>query len=157
MCIRDSLVEGGGQVLLDIPSISGSDTKTFCKPKGLRQVKVTVTGPVGTAWEYRIGCPDSPCTTPPPKIGPGSELSMLLERFFLYPDPNCDCKAKAEYMNRMGAQWCRENIETINGWLRDEAHKRGIPFFGWLGRQLILAAIDSWESKQMPLGQDGQT
>jgi hypothetical protein len=108
-------------------------------------------------FDLRAMCGGSKSASLARQGGVGSELSALLKVFFLNPDSNCDCKARAEYMNRMGAQWCRENIETINGWLRDEAHKRGIPFFDWLGRQVILRAIDSWEAKQMPLDQDGQT
>lgn len=52
-------VEGGGQVLLDIPSTSGSGSRTFRKPTGVTVVKVTVTGPLsGTGWTYTIGCPN---------------------------------------------------------------------------------------------------
>lgn len=52
-------VEGGGQVLLDIPSTSGSGSRTFQKPTGVTVVKVTVTGSSsGTAWTYTIGCPN---------------------------------------------------------------------------------------------------
>jgi hypothetical protein len=57
-------IEGGGQVLLDIPEVSGSATRTFQKPAGVTSVKVTVTGPDGTAWTYTIGCPK-----PEPKDG----------------------------------------------------------------------------------------
>jgi hypothetical protein len=54
-------VEGGGQVLLDIPSTSTTSpvTRTFLKPAGITVVKVTVTGPSsGTGWTYTIGCPN---------------------------------------------------------------------------------------------------
>lgn len=51
-------VEGGGQVFVDIPSTSGSGVRQFTKPSGVSTVKVTVTGPSGTAWEYSISCPN---------------------------------------------------------------------------------------------------
>jgi hypothetical protein len=51
-------VEGGGQVFIDTGDVQGAATRTFFKPEGLRKVKVTVTGPVGTGWNYEIGCPE---------------------------------------------------------------------------------------------------
>lgn len=60
--IPDSFkVEGGGHVFVDTGSVSGSQTIKFCKPQGLTEMTVTVTGPNGTAWQYSISCPDNPC------------------------------------------------------------------------------------------------
>lgn len=60
--IPDSFkVEANGTVYLDTGSISGSGSKTFCKPQGVTTIKVTVTGPEGTAWTYTLGCPTNPC------------------------------------------------------------------------------------------------
>ena len=55
-------VEGGGQVFVDTGDVSGSATIRFCKPAGLKEIKVTVSGPSRTAWTYTIGCPDKPCS-----------------------------------------------------------------------------------------------
>ena len=55
-------VEGGGQVFVDTGAVSGSAIIRFCKPQGVTELTVTVTGPSGTAWNYTIGCPDNPCS-----------------------------------------------------------------------------------------------
>ena len=61
-------VEGGGQVFVDTGDVSGSATIRFCKPAGLKEIKVTVSGPSGTGWAYTIGCPDKPCSGGTPII-----------------------------------------------------------------------------------------
>jgi len=55
------LVEGGDEVFVDTGVVSGNKTLYFCKPAGLREIVVTVTGPEGTGWEYEIGCPEGEC------------------------------------------------------------------------------------------------
>jgi hypothetical protein len=46
-----------GQVFIDTGDVSGQKTLTFRKPQGVKKVRVTVTGPSGTAWQYFLGCP----------------------------------------------------------------------------------------------------
>ena len=87
----------------------------------------------------------NPIPSPPaPADGPGTELKKLLRRFGIEATPNCKCNARAAEMNRRGADWCRENIETIVGWLREEAHLRRLPFSEtaarWMARRAIKAA-----------------
>jgi hypothetical protein len=65
---------------------------------------------------------------PPPPGGPGTELKALLASLGLRAG-GCSCDRHAEMMDRNGAAWCRANRETVAGWLRGEANKRG-----WLAR-----------------------
>ena len=44
-------------------------------------------------------------------------------------------------MDHKGADWCRENIDTIVGWLREEAEKQSLPFSELAARMLVLYAI----------------
>jgi hypothetical protein len=44
-------------------------------------------------------------------------------------------------MDARGPDWCEANIDTIVGWLREEAGKRGLPFIDMAGRMLVRRAI----------------
>jgi len=46
-------------------------------------------------------------------------------------------------MNRMGNDWCEQNIETIVEWLKEEAAARGLPFISTVGRMLVRKAISN--------------
>jgi hypothetical protein len=37
--------------------------------------------------------------------------------------------------------WCEKNIDTIVGWLKEEATKRGLPFIEIIARIIIKLAI----------------
>jgi hypothetical protein len=73
--------------------------------------------------------------------GPGTELKKLLKAIGLTASASCDCNARAKTMDKNGAEWCQDNIETIVGWLREEAAKRGLPFVDVAGRLLVKRAI----------------
>jgi hypothetical protein len=44
-------------------------------------------------------------------------------------------------MDTRGCDWCEANLDTIVGWLREEAEKRGLPFLDVAGRLLVRRAI----------------
>jgi hypothetical protein len=44
-------------------------------------------------------------------------------------------------MDRQGVEWCEANLDTIVGWLRDQAKFRGLPFVDLAGRMLVRRAI----------------
>ena len=58
---------------------------------------------------------------PPPNAGPGTELKKLLSRIGITPKAGCKCLARAVEMDIRGCEWCEANIDTIVGWLREEA------------------------------------
>jgi hypothetical protein len=55
--------------------------------------------------------------------GPGIELKKLLDKFGFKPAKNCKCDQHILEMNQRGVEWCSENIETIIGWLKEEASR----------------------------------
>lgn len=78
-----------------------------------------------------------------PLFGAGAELKKLLAGwpFRIVATPNCSCNARAAEMDRQGIEWCEANIDTIVGWLREEARNRGLPFLDAAGRLLVRRAI----------------
>lgn len=76
--------------------------------------------------------------------GPGTELKKLLATVGITATPNCPCNARAVQMDENESRepgWCESNIDTIVGWLREEAEKRGLPFLDIAGRLLVKRAI----------------
>lgn len=82
-------------------------------------------------------------STPPAAAsgGPGTELKRLLSAVGINATPDCSCNARAAEMDRQGCDWCEANIETIVGWLREQAQSRGLPFLDAAGRLLVRRAI----------------
>ena len=73
--------------------------------------------------------------------GPGTELKKILARVGITATPDCSCNARAAEMDRQGVEWCEGNIDTIVGWLREQAEARGLPFLDLAGRMLVRRAI----------------
>lgn len=73
--------------------------------------------------------------------GAGTELKALLKKLGIVAKPNCSCNKRARVMDEKGCDWCEENIDTIDGWLADEARKRKLPYLSLAGRMLIRLAI----------------
>jgi len=72
----------------------------------------------------------------------GSHLKQLISFFSIFPS-GCRCNKRALHMNRMGNDWCEQNIETIVEWLKEEAAARGLPFISTVGRMLVRKAISN--------------
>ena len=80
--------------------------------------------------------------------GPGTELAGMLKMVGINPkEKGCSCKSHAKRMDLEGPQWCRDNIETILGWLAVEAKKRKLPFIKQAAKQMVLTAIRRAEKK----------
>ena len=71
----------------------------------------------------------------------GTHLKKLLATFGIVASHNCSCNKRARIMNNNGPDWCEANIDTIVGWLREEASKRGLPFLDAVGKLLVRRAI----------------
>ena len=76
-----------------------------------------------------------------PMGGPGTELTRLLASVGIAPADGCRCYARAAEMDRLGVEWCADNLGTICGWLQEEAEKRGLPFLELAARLLVRRAI----------------
>ena len=78
--------------------------------------------------------------------GPGTELKKLLAKVGITATPDCSCNARAAEMDRREQEtpgWCESNLDTIVGWLREQAAARGLPFVDLAGRLLVRRAISN--------------
>jgi len=73
--------------------------------------------------------------------GPGTELKKLLRLVGIKDKGGCRCNSRAREMDRQGADWCRENIDLIVSWLREEAKARKLPFSAVATKLLVRIAI----------------
>lgn len=92
--------------------------------------------------------PSLPAAPPPPPQtledfpnGPGTILSKMLSKIGIKSTPNCSCRRRAMEMNSKGPDWCAANMDTIVAWLKEESHKRKLPFVDFAGRLLVQRAI----------------
>lgn len=85
----------------------------------------------------------------PPGYGPGTELKKMLSKLGIKPTKNCKCNQRAADMDRLGDKWCSENVDTIVGWLQEEATRLGIPFFSTtVAAMVVKRAIRIARKKQ---------
>ena len=80
---------------------------------------------------------------PAPTSGPGTELKKLLKKIGITTKPGCACNKRAQYMDKMGPDWCDQNMDQIVGWLKEEhaRQKVAIPFVDAAVRLLVKYAI----------------
>jgi orotate phosphoribosyltransferase len=81
-----------------------------------------------------------------PAGGPGTELKRLLALVGIGEVDGCRCRSRAATLDRRGPDWCEANVDTIVGWLREEAGKRRVfgvrlPFSDLVARRLVGKAI----------------
>ncbi len=92
--------------------------------------------------KYRPGYVAKDETARAPRCLAGTALKALLSRFGINADEKgCKCKSRASRMDAAGCEWVEANIDTVVGWLREEATKRGLPFVDVAGRMLVRRAI----------------
>lgn len=122
-----------------------------CKQRGytLEEVMPCVVSKDGDLWtidETHWSYPKVPRKAPPPG-GPGTELKALLKYIGITSSPTCSCNAKAQTMDENGVEWCEENIDTILGWLQEQAQARGLPFVRAGAKLLVKRAISTARRK----------
>lgn len=54
-------------------------------------------------------------------FGPGTELKAILSSVGINPSANCSCNARMRQMDEWGVEGCKENFDTIVGWLEEKA------------------------------------
>lgn len=72
---------------------------------------------------------------------PGTIISKMIKSVGIQMTDSCSCKRHALEMNEKGNDWCEQNIDTVVGWLRDEAKRRNLPFLDAIGKLLVGRAI----------------
>lgn len=126
-----------------LPSLSESPSRLCAFERDGEDIKCTHCGfrleryPEGP-FPYANCVPPRPVAPP---AGAGTELKKLLGKIGIKATPNCKCNARARHMDMAGLQWCRDNIETISGWLAEESAARHLPYFPEAGKRLIQYSI----------------
>lgn len=86
--------------------------------------------------------------TLPLGYGVGTELKKLLAKIGITATPTCSCNKRAQFMDEQGIDWCKENIDLIVSWLREESEKRRLPFVDFAGKLLVKRAISLAEKAE---------
>lgn len=73
--------------------------------------------------------------------GPGTVLSKMIKSLGIVMSDSCSCRRHAIEMNTRGNDWCEKNIDTVVGWLREEAKRRSLPFVDMIGKVMVNRAI----------------
>jgi hypothetical protein len=128
-----------------------SHLEARCTERGytLDEVLPCVVSHDGDEWTIDVEHPAYPRVSrlpeppAPPTHGPGTELKKLLAKVGITASPDCACNARAAEMDRQGVEWCEANLDTIVGWLREQAEARGLPFLDLAGRLLVRRAISN--------------
>jgi hypothetical protein len=126
-----------------------SNLEARCTERGytLDEAMPCVVSQDGDEWTIDVEHPAYPRVSrlpelpAPPTHGPGTELKKLLARVGIVATPDCSCNARAAEMDRQGCDWCEAHVDTIVGWLREQATARGLPFLDVAGRLLVRRAI----------------
>lgn len=91
-----------------------------------------------------------------PPDGAGTELERIIATWFgISDDPKCKCKSRVAEMNARGVAWCEASIETIVGWLKEEAARRQFFFSKPVARQVVRLAIRRAKAKSKKPGWNG--
>jgi hypothetical protein len=80
-----------------------------------------------------------------PGRGPGDALHAAIEGLGLRVERGCACRSKIAEMNQRGADWCVANVDTIVGWLADEAKRRRLPFVRRFAAWFVRRALKQYE------------
>lgn len=78
--------------------------------------------------------------------GVGCQLKRILTSWGIEAGEGCMCASRAALMDKWGPDECYRRIPEIIGWLRDEAHFRGMLFSDIAAGQLIRMAI--WRARR---------
>ena len=76
---------------------------------------------------------------------PGTVMARFFKKMGISEKSGCACKSHAAKMDRWGAAACRENLDVIAGWMKDEAKARKLPYSEFVTKRLILWAIKQSE------------
>lgn len=115
----------------------------------LEEVSACIVGQDGdqiTVDETHPAYPRTAKPPPPPEPLPTEGAGTNLKQFFLRwfgqkAEPNCSCNAVAAQMDRMGPQWCRDNMAWILDHIKTNAEKRGLPYTRLVVEPIVRLAI----------------
>lgn len=73
----------------------------------------------------------------------GTELKRLLSWFGIKEEEGCGCGDRARQMDEMGCDAVESLSPLVIQWMREEATRRGIPFFEPAARAALALAISN--------------
>ncbi len=116
-----------------------------CQERGylLEEIMDCVMSKDGDIWSIDTQHPAYPSKSKPGNCLVGTELKKLLAKIGIKASPSCSCNSRAKTMDKNGVVWCENNIDTIVGWLKEEANKRKLPFIDYAGKLLVKRAISN--------------
>ena len=80
--------------------------------------------------------------------GVGTELTIILRRFGITSNEGgCSCKHKSKLLDTKGVKWAELNVETVVGWMKENAKKMKIPFLALPARMVVRQAIKNARRK----------
>jgi len=82
--------------------------------------------------------------------GVGTELTKLLHKIGITHKPGCQCGSRAALLDKMTPEQVAEKTDTVVGWMREEANRRGLPFLDLPARLLVKRAIRNARKSQKP-------
>ena len=94
-----------------------------------------------TNWAYPVAKPNRTPKQERSDCLAGTELKALLRFLGFTSTPTCPCNARAAEMDQQGCDWCEENIDTVVGWLEEQAVARGLPFLRAGAKVIVRRAI----------------
>jgi peroxiredoxin len=94
------------------------------------------------------GSASQPSVREAPGEGPGTELKKMLGKLGIAVTADCPCEERAATMDCKGWAWCGQNLDTIVGWMREEAARREILFVGFAARFLVRRAVTKARLKE---------
>lgn len=127
----------------------------WCQRHGVRKTRrmgelCRQSGKYWVAWEAQIGPgqlkpdaakPTSKLPRPSEGHGPGTELTKLFRPIRPFVRKGCKCEEHAAEMDRNGCDWCEANLDTIVGWLEQEAAASHLVFSRPMAEKLVTWAI----------------
>ena len=146
MALQHWLPRGGLPESTPMISCYRSDLEARCSERGytMEAVRACITSEDGDQITVDEKHPAYPSVR---AGGVGSELSRILAKFFIQPQPGCNCAKNQRLMDEKGPEWVKANRETVVGWLREEAKSRGLPFFDAIGHALVARALADWDAQ----------
>jgi hypothetical protein len=99
--------------------VSGSRTIKFYKPEGVTSVTVRVEGPQGTAWNYRIGCPQVSCLQQNCQDDPNEQIESITLTL--------DIPSYSLKIPRIGMEYWYQHIDFRYGFPNEQGVRKKIP------------------------------
>lgn len=75
--------------------------------------------PSGNVSDLKLPCPRQ-------VRGPGTHLHLILGSLGVVPTSGCQCAERMNQMDAWGPELCRQNRDTILGWLRESYDEAGV-------------------------------